>query len=120
MLVALGLSHATWGGVSLVSMSILLITLRVWLPRSPSIYLMAVLAFVIGLHAFISHQPSRTAEVIAGSPSLTTRQFMAEQAIELIVEKPGGLDTGALNIGAWRITPKNSTTANYRVHFPII
>ena len=80
---------------------------------------MAVLAFVIGLHAFISHQHSRTAEIIAGSPSLTTRQFMAEQAIEVIVKSHGGLDTGALSIGAWRITPKNSTTANYHVRFPI-
>ena len=106
VLVALGLSHATWGGVSLVCMSILLITLRVWLPRSPSIYLMAVLAFVIGLHAFISHQPSRTAEVIAGSPSLTTRQFMAEQAIELIVEKPGGLGHGGFKHWSLENYPK--------------
>ena len=80
---------------------------------------MAVLAFVIGLHAFISDQHGRTAEIIAGSPSLTTRQFMAEQAIELIVEKPGVSDTEALNIGACRTTPKNSTTVNYRVRFPI-
>ena len=29
---------------------------------------------------------------------------MAEQAIEVIVEKPWGLGHGALSIGAWRIT----------------
>ena len=106
VLVALGLSQATWGGVSLVCMSIIFVTLRIWLPRSPSIYLMAVLAFVIGLHAFISHQPNRTAEIIAGSPSLTTRQFMAEQAIEVIVEKPWGLGHGGFKHWSLENYPK--------------
>ncbi|MEC8051741.1 MAG: O-antigen ligase family protein, partial [Myxococcota bacterium] len=94
VLIALTQSQATWAAVSLVCMSIIFVTFRIWLPRSLSFYLMAILAVVTGLHAFMSDQHGRRAEIIAGSPSLTTRQFMAEQAIEIIVDKPGGLGHG--------------------------
>ena len=94
VLIALPLSQATWAAVSLVCISIILVTFRIWLPRSPAVYLVAILTVVMGLHAFMSDQHGRTAKIIAGSASLTTRQFMAEQAIEVIVDKPGGLGHG--------------------------
>ena len=107
---ALFCSYASWAAVTFVGLATVSLTFKLWLPRSITLYLSLILSCVLGMHAFISTQPTRSAELIAKSPSLTTRQFMAKEAIDLIVEQPLGLGHGGFK--HWSLTNYPKTLNN--------
>jgi len=99
--VALVLSHATWAIVVAVALLPLCIVLRLRKLPKAEFVIGAALLCTLAVHGLIVGQPNLSEKLIAKSPSLQTRQFMATQAIEHIEERPYGMGHGSYK--AWSI-----------------
>ena len=91
---AIVFSHAVWAWVVLAA---LLLVYGIYLTRlgPPLTVISGVgVTFALLVHAGLMMKPELNAQMISKSPSLETRQFMAIQATELIVQNPLGLGHG--------------------------
>ena len=101
VITAIVLSHAAWATIVGGTLLALYVVCKLWKQPRGEVLVAGALLCTIAVHLVLLTQPNLSNTLIAKSPSLQTRQFMATQAVTQIEEQPIGLGHGGYK--AWSI-----------------